>query len=436
VTYSAPDGTFRLRRIEPGAYRVEARAEGFAAKTIGPVEVRSGSSPARIDIALEPGGSLAGRVVDPEGEPLGGIEVVALPVAPGSGPPAGEEDELVQTGAIGTGAAVTGSDGAFRIDHLPSGEFRVLARARGFEPAWTQAAVPGETIADLVLAPHARIAVRVREAATAEPVTSFAVRLERRDDGGEFREDHRKSRDVNDALGRFDCHGLRSGEWRVRVTASQRLPWERTVTLEPGADMELDVELDPGRRIEGVVRLPDGAPVAGAAVTARRDGEQQDLESIRSAADGTFDFGGLEAGTYEVHAAHPDFYAEWGEGAAKVEVAADEDAAVRFVLRPAGKVLGRVRGLVSWPSGWDIFVVTFTPIAGAPPHAAFQVWTDENGAVQMDSVRPGTYLLELIHRRRAPDTGDEWISVPPEPRPLGEVEVRAGELARFDAEAE
>ncbi len=53
----------------------------------------------------------------------------------------------------------------------------------------------------------------------------------------------------------------------------------------------------------------------------------------------------------------------------------------------------------------------------------------------MESVRPGKYRLELIHRRSAPDTGGDWITAPPESRPLGGVEVRAGEMARFEGEA-
>jgi protocatechuate 3,4-dioxygenase beta subunit len=435
VTYAAVDGTFRLRRLEPGAYWLEALAPGHAAQPVGPVEVRAGSAPARIDIALAPGGSIAGRVVDTSGEPLAAIEVVALSSPPGAGPAAADEDELVQSGAIGSGAALTESDGSFRIDHLPDGDYRLLARARGFEPASAAASVPGEPLPDLVMAPHASIVASVREETTGAPVPSFAVRLERRDAGGDFHDDSRQARDVADAAGRFACDGLRAGEWRVRVLAPSRVPWAREVSLEPGDQVELDVALGPGRRLEGVVRRPDGAPIAGAAVTLRRDGEGRDLESAHSGVDGAFGFGGLEDGSYLVQASHPEQYAEPGESAAKVKLDG-EDAAVRLVLRPAGKILGRLRGLVFRPPGWDIFVVHFAPLAGTPPHAAFQVWTDENGAFQKDSVRPGTYRLELTHRRRAPDTGGDWISVPPEARPLGEVEVRAGEMARFEMAAE
>ncbi|MBI4607152.1 MAG: carboxypeptidase regulatory-like domain-containing protein [Planctomycetes bacterium] len=441
AAYSAKDGTYRLRRIEPGSYRVEGRAQGYARKTLGPVEVRAESSPARIDFALEPGGSLAGRVVDHEGKPLRGIEVVAFPLGETSSPPPDEEDELVQSGALGAAAAVTDADGAYAVDHLAGGEHRVLARARGFEPASIAPVVPGEPLADLVLVPHARIAGRVRDTATGALLQSFEVRLDRKDAEGAFREDHRMARDVDDASGRFACEGLRAGEWRVRVLSREHAAWQGAVSVPPGEEVELDVVLAPGGRIQGAVRRPDGTPIAGASVNARiegerREGARRDLEPVRSGEDGAFVFAGLEGGSYRVEAVHPDHYAEPAEGAAKVELSAAEAAAVEFVLRPAGKVLGRIRGLVFKQPGTDIYVVVFSPIAAAPTAApsapSFQVWADENGTVERHSVRPGRYRLELTHRRRGPDTGDEWVVVPPENRPLGEIEVRAGEMATFE----
>jgi hypothetical protein len=156
-----------------------------------------------------------------------------------------------------------------------------------------------------------------------------------------------------------------------------------------------------------------------------------DCESVQSGKDGEFVFGGLDAGVYEIVASHPEHYAEAG-GVVKVEV--PEDAAVRLELRPAGKILGRIRGLVFEPPADDIFIVVFSPIAGSTG-PSFQVWADAKGTILMDSVRPGKYRLLLTHRQCAPNT-DEWVTVPPENQPLGEVEVRAGELTSFDLEAQ
>jgi protocatechuate 3,4-dioxygenase beta subunit len=433
ATYSTSDGTYHLRRIEPGSYHVEARAGGHAVRTMGPIQIRAGA-PARIDLALDPGAPLEGRVVDTAGEPLSGIEVVAFPVPAGTAALPDEEDEIVQTGVLGAAAAVTGQDGAYRMDHLPAGEVRVLARAPGFEPAWIPSAAPGRPLPDLVLARHARITGRCLEPESGSPLRRFRVMLDRRDAEGAFLEEPAREREIDDPGGSFACEGLPAGDWRIRVAAAGRTPWQREVSLEPGGEVAVEAAPGAGRRIEGVVvRRPDGAPIAGAAVTIRREGEGRDLESIPSGREGEFAFGGLDEGTYHVLAAHPEHHAEGREAAATIEISAGEDASVRLELRPAGRVLGHVRGLVFEPPGTDIFVVALSPAAGSGP--SFQAWADEKGAVRIDSVRPGSYRVEMTHRRNAPDTGGEWISVPPEVRPLGEVEVRAGEMATFEVEA-
>jgi protocatechuate 3,4-dioxygenase beta subunit len=453
TTYSTGDGSFRLRRIEPGNYRVEARASGHAARTIGPVAI--GAPQARVDLALEAGGRLAGRVVDHGGTPLPGIEVVASPLGDG-GPASGEDDDLIRTGMLGAAAAVTGADGTYALEHLAAGEFRLLARARGREPAAIPASVPGPPLPDIVLAPHARIAGRAREAATSAPVVRFGVRLDRRDVDGLFREDPRQAREIGDAGGRFASEGLRAGEWRVRVSAAGFAPWSKVLSLAPGEEVELDAALNAGRRIEGTVTRPDGEPIAGAAIRARlaaggREGEPRDLDPVGTGADGWFVVAGLEAGSYELEAMHPEHYGEPSEAVARVEVSAAEDAAVNLVLRPAGRIAGRVRGLSFRVPGSDDWVVAFSPVApesrdgagrsrgeeGAPVSARpFEVRLDEDGILAQDSIRPARYRLELIHRRNGPDTGGEWITVPPEARPLGEVDVRAGELATFEGRAQ
>ncbi len=467
VTYCARDGAFRLRRIEPGAYWVEARAAGHAAKTLGPVEIAAGpgaspedgsapaDSPVRIDIALEAGASLAGRVVGAGGEPLSGVEVVAFPVAEAYVPPPDSDDEVVQTGALGAAGTVTRGDGAYKIEHLPDAEFHVLARARGFEPASISPVVPGQPLPDIVLLQHGSVIGRVSDAETEAPVAEFSLSFERQGADGEFRTEHRHGRDVRDAGGRFACEGMRAGEWRVRVASKDHVHWRGNVSLAPGGTAELDVVLHAGSRIEGTVALPDGTPVAGAAIHIRlvprpRPGERTNFDT-RTEENGVFVAAGLEGGSYQIEATHPDCYAERAEGSAKVDVSAAGAASVGLVLRPAGRVLGRVHGLGIVRPGEDIWIVRFTPIPVDPDPAAsgtelaaaslgapFECWTDAQGTFQRDSVRPGKYRLELSHKRSVEDPerpGGKWVVAPEDGGPLGEVEIRAGELAFFEGEA-
>ena len=470
ATYSGGDGAFRLRRIEPGAYWIEARAQGHAAKTLGPIQVApehgaaegdraAPESPAvSIDIALEAGASLAGRVVDAEGGGLPGVEIVALPVTERDGALRDADNEIVLAGALGAAQTVTGADGAYRLEHLPAGTFHVLARARGFEPAWLSPVVPGQPVPDLALLPCGSIAGRVRDAETGQPVAEFSVSFEWRNAVGEFQAAHRYGRDVRDDAGWFACEGMHAGDWLVSVASETHLPWRGETNLAPGGTIELDIALNPGRRIEGAVVRPDGTPIPDAALRIRlvsRPNWGGQERRTRSGDDGAFVGAGLEPGAYRIEATHPGFYAEESEAAANVDLDAAEVASARLVLHPAGKILGRVRGLGAARPGEDLWIVRFTPIpadpgpapttaaagtekAAAPRGAPFECQADAWGLFQRDSVRPGGYLLDLTHKRSVEDPerpGGKWVVIPEDCGPLGEVAIRAGESALFEGEA-
>lgn len=445
TAYAGRDGSFALRRIEPGTYWVEASAPGCASKRLGPLAIGigpRGSSgdipPARVEIALEGGARLEGRVVDPGGRPVARVEVVAFAIAgpsepsPSAPPPDPEEDdEIVVTGALGLAAALTGEDGRYGIEHLPRGEFRVLARARGYEPAWLLSAVPGEPQPDLVLAPLGRISGRVRDASSGAPISRFWVRLDRKDPEGVYREDHAKARWVEDAGGRFSSGGLRAGSWRVRIAAGGRLPAEVEAELEPGGEVSLEVLVRPGCWIRGRVATPEGAPFERAEVYARREGERRDSAGAETGPDGTFELAGLEEGPYEIRASHPEGYAEGSEGRARVEVSYEKGAEVVLVLRPAGGVLGRIRGLERVPGVADAFGAVFRPVGR---EGSLEAGIDELGCFQRDGLRPGRYRIQLFARRWDPFGNADTYALAPEEE-AWEIEVRAGELATFEAEA-
>jgi protocatechuate 3,4-dioxygenase beta subunit len=140
------NGRFVFANVEPGRYRVNAQKTGFAISN-GPaignlsptVEVKAGERPAAVEITLQRGGVIAGRVVDQSGEPLVDARVMVLrrlQAPPNASPRAGASatafaaamlpDRLMMAGPGGQ----TNDLGEFRLHSLAPGEYYVQAAPR------------------------------------------------------------------------------------------------------------------------------------------------------------------------------------------------------------------------------------------------------------------------------------------------------------------
>jgi len=121
------DGRYVFERLRPGAYTVAVEKTGYAVP-IGPlnarrVEVAAGQSIDGVDLHLEKGAVIAGRVLDPAGEPLADARVTAMRRVPS---PGGSPRLMPAPGQ----AQQTNDLGEFRIASLPPGEYYVAATPR------------------------------------------------------------------------------------------------------------------------------------------------------------------------------------------------------------------------------------------------------------------------------------------------------------------
>ena len=120
MTTTAEDGAFRLDAIDPGTYRVTARARGYAAAEAYPVAVREHEPDPDLELSMERGWILRGRVLDPAGKGVGGALIVVAP--PGA----------AESGFLPT---QTDAAGAFRITAPSDGPVNVAAISPRFAPA-------------------------------------------------------------------------------------------------------------------------------------------------------------------------------------------------------------------------------------------------------------------------------------------------------------
>jgi large repetitive protein len=139
---SAADGRFRLD-VEPGEYKLSARAEGFSGETITVTVGESGSSDVRL--ALSRGLSIRGRMVDVRGQGVGGLRIGAV---------TGDV-----TSPRGGGMGTSLPDGTFEIAGLAAGEFNLIAQSELGFFALRPAVAAGTSDVTLTLRRGGRVAV-------------------------------------------------------------------------------------------------------------------------------------------------------------------------------------------------------------------------------------------------------------------------------------
>src|SRR5947207_2778425 len=116
------NGQFVIQRLFSGRYRLQAQKPGFAPLTgrfeERTMDIAAGQSITGLELALQTGAVIAGRVVEASGRPLSGLTVSALRQA------AGPDGRTIATTSQ---MAQTNGAGEFRLASLPEGNYVVIA---------------------------------------------------------------------------------------------------------------------------------------------------------------------------------------------------------------------------------------------------------------------------------------------------------------------
>jgi len=128
------DGRFRFEALAPGRYRIAAQKASFvppmAPSAMTAFELSAGQILDGLNVSLRKGGVLAGRVLDPFGQPLVEVSVTALLKRLDSREP---PSQVALAGApmlMPSGQNQTNDLGDFRIFGLAPGEYVVMASPR------------------------------------------------------------------------------------------------------------------------------------------------------------------------------------------------------------------------------------------------------------------------------------------------------------------
>ncbi|MGQ9591960.1 MAG: carboxypeptidase regulatory-like domain-containing protein, partial [Planctomycetota bacterium] len=274
---SAPDGSFRLAALPPGVYDLHAQAPDRPETTLSGVPTGS----ADVVIYIGQGAEIRGRLADFEGLPLEGVAVALKRLEEGpqlplvAAPFSKLLDSIARLAGDEPRVVLSGERGAFSIDHLSPGRYRLQIEERGVLPfdrevelSWGEVldlglvrVDRGEAISGWVLSENgspiegARVAVAPGRPNFLNIGTAFNDFLTGR------------LLAATGPTGLFRLGGLVPGEYQVIATARGHAPG--SVRGARAGGEPLTIRLAPGARISGrVVALGTGAPIAGARVRA------------------------------------------------------------------------------------------------------------------------------------------------------------------------
>ncbi len=279
---SLVDGGYRLDRMQPGTFRVEATAAGHAFDWATVDAPRQ--EPLAIRLPAER--RIAGTVMDRDGKPVEGAEVGAF----------------FDRGTAGPLAPIrTDASGRFMIGRLGEERGSVQVEAGGFarEERWFD--VPGKEDLQFILVPEAILEGKVVAAEDGSPIRGARVKL-----GGSGREQEVES----DSQGEFRFDKLRSGSCWFQVEHDDfvhRSFGGRKLTSGDWIKRQI-FRLHRGFTVHGVVidaatKVP--VPLAEVRIDERGANNRDRHATLKlTTVDGAFEFSGRSSGTdvYSVRA--------------------------------------------------------------------------------------------------------------------------------------
>lgn len=324
---TAPDGSFRLSDLAPGAMMLMATKDEEFIQQVRPV-----TAPATdVLIEIPPGGRIAGRVIDRSTkQPVTQFQA-------GISSPRGGGGMVFMTPP--QTRAFTSDDGAFLLENVPAGQTTVVVQAPGYTATRISniTVEEGKTVADLEVAMDRGVKVTGRVTGPGGTALSGVAVRQDAAAGRVMRVPGMSPGTITDANGEYTIEAVEPGEKTFIFSRTGYLTTRKTADLS-GSESRLDVQMSTGVRVSGVVVTDSGAPVADAVVSATSASDMG--TSTRTDQNGTFQMEGLAPARYNFRTSKQGF----PTGQLK-DVDVSSGAPVRIVLQAGGTVYGRVIGL-------------------------------------------------------------------------------------------
>jgi len=378
------DGEYVLDGISAGERTFDFRKQGFVTRRKS-AEVAAAKD-TRLDVELDRGHELHGRVIDSSGAGVAGANVSAQ--APARG---GEEPR-----------AVSEADGSFVIEGLSESRYNITARKSGMVSATERDVdLPATAPVTLTLKSGAVVTGRV----TGLPEHELAgVRVYAYGMG-----QNNSTSGQTDASGAFTLRGVPDGQVTIsaNVAGGERRAQPKTITVTNGSAPPVQIDFAEGYTMRGRVTM-NGVPMAAGSLNfaPATPGSSRPFASARIN-NGLYEANGLGSGEYRVMVLGPEVRYE-----EKIEISGSgtHDVDVR-----GANVRGRV-----------VDAATGAPVVNAgislrgKGMAGRNAQSDSDGRFLFAAVPDDTYTLVAVSQPYSPVTKDVVIAGGSAP----EIEVR------------
>jgi len=387
---SGNDGRFAVTGLPTGKFDLTAKRSGFAPHTIAAVELEGDKDVDVGRITLLPGETLDGLVLDSDGVPVEGAELLATEASPMSGLLMG-----MSFGESGPADAVSDPAGWFAISDL-SKELRYTVTAS--RPGFVAAQVDGVTLPlseplELRLEPASRIAGVIVDT-SGDPIPGAQVnmlRMRSMEAGGMAMQIAMGEDTTTDVEGRFAFEEQEPGKVSLSALAGGYQEAKLADLIIPkGADLDdVRIELEEGAIVQGRVLTPDGRPAIGASVgrvaESRSFGPRMGGDAPVDG-DGYFRLEGLSPGELSIKAEHPGY----------PRVAKDLDLrvginSVNLEFQGGQEVSGRVVDT----SGKPVAGAAVSTVENGQYWGNSETRSEADGSFALPGVQDGDYMLRV-----------------------------------------
>ncbi|MCB9831677.1 MAG: carboxypeptidase regulatory-like domain-containing protein [Planctomycetes bacterium] len=409
-------GRFEIGGLPADVWELRTRHDRYQPGRSGPIGLETGQRKTGIDLDVEPGLLIRGRVLDTAGAPLAGAEVLLrdrIRIGMGNDRPP----------LVGPRDTRSDAEGRFEFTGLADQDYSIIVRKADFMERRTSGH-PGTEL-EVRLEPAGMVFGQIRDARTGDLIGDARVIVRR---GSRFGLDEGRNpifsligQDAVAAAGLDEARGLyaipgvdRAISLDVSAPGYGSLS-HRDLTPTAGERRRLDFDLQPEGRIFGRVLDPAGEPIAGAKVEAslrrfetftadlggavttdreRSKNAAREPATVTSDAEGRFAFRGLAAGHFWLRASLDGFSPS---ETLEVVVEGGDEHRVELSLQAQARIVGQVLDAEGRPAtGRTVELRKLDPTSMADPRSGHRsLKTDGEGRFVAGALVPGRWRAVL-----------------------------------------